>query len=135
MLIIGFCTKNYIIRHVFRLFWALFIEKLQKKSILVWSKIETLGPKHNLQNFKNYSSKWPVIGTEQYTVCPWCLLTLKKFNKHWNQSSKPYQILQLALTNSIFLYHIICFLLIAKIADFDKIAILSANLALFSKSR
>ena len=38
-----------------------------KKSILGWSKIETSEPEQNLQNFKNYSSKWPVIGTELYT--------------------------------------------------------------------
>ena len=38
------------------------------------------------------------------------------------------------MNNSIFLYHITYFLLIAKIADLDKIAILSANLALFSKT-
>ena len=66
MLIIGFCIKNYIIRHVFRSFWALVFEKLQK-SIFGVKQDWDLGPEQNLQNFKNYSSKWPVIGTELYT--------------------------------------------------------------------
>ena len=38
-----------------------------EKSISGWSKIETSGPEQNLQNFKNYSSKWAVIGSELST--------------------------------------------------------------------
>lgn len=38
-----------------------------EKSISGWSKIETSGPEQNLKKFKNYSSKWAVIGSELST--------------------------------------------------------------------